>query len=43
LLKFSLESVFVNYKKVLDAFLILLVLNFHENKPDSLRVMKFIR
>jgi hypothetical protein len=32
LLKFSLASA-----------LILLVLNFHDNKPDSLRVMNFIR
>jgi len=43
LLKFSLESVLVNYKKVVDNVLILLVLNFHDNKPDSLRVMNFIR
>jgi hypothetical protein len=43
LLKFSLESVLVNYNKVIDNFLILLVLNFHDNKPDSLRVMNFIR
>jgi hypothetical protein len=42
-LKFSLESVLVNYKNVVDNFLILLVLNFHDNKPDSLRVMNFIR
>jgi hypothetical protein len=43
LLKFSLESVVVNYKKVVDNFIILLVLNFHDNKPDSLRVINFIR
>jgi hypothetical protein len=43
LLKFSLESVLVNYKKVVDNVLILLALNFHDNKPDSLRVMNFIR
>jgi hypothetical protein len=42
LLMFRLESVLVNYKKV-DNFRILLVLNFHDNKPDSLRVMNFIR
>jgi hypothetical protein len=42
-LKFSLESILVNYKNVVDNFLILLVLNFHDNKPDSLRVMNFIR
>jgi hypothetical protein len=43
LLKFSLESVIINYKKVVDNFLILLVLNFHDNKPNSLGVMNFIR
>jgi hypothetical protein len=43
LLKFSLESILVNYKKVVDTFFILLVLNFHDNKPDSWRVMNFIR
>jgi hypothetical protein len=43
LLKFILESVLVNYKKVVYNFLILLVLNVHDNKPDSLRVMNFIR
>jgi hypothetical protein len=43
LLKFSLELVLINYKKVVDNFLILLVLNFYDNKPDSLRVMNFRR
>jgi hypothetical protein len=43
LLKFSLESVLVNYKKVVYNFLIILVLNFNDNKPDSWRVMNFIR
>jgi hypothetical protein len=43
LLTFSLESVLFNYKKVVANFLILLVLNFHDNKLDSLRVMNFIR
>jgi hypothetical protein len=43
LLKFSLESVLVNYKKVVDTFLILLVLQFHNYRPDILRVMNFIR
>jgi hypothetical protein len=43
LLKFSLESVLINYKKVVDNFIILLVLNLIDNKPDSLRVMNFIR
>jgi hypothetical protein len=38
-----LQSVHGHYKKVVDAFLILLVLNCHDNKPDSLRVMNFIR
>jgi hypothetical protein len=36
-----LESVLVDYKKVVDAFLILLVLKFHKHRPDSLRVMDF--
>jgi hypothetical protein len=39
LLKLMLESVLVDYKKVVDAFLILLVLKFHNHMPDSLRVM----
>jgi hypothetical protein len=43
LLKFRLESVLVHYKKFVDNFLILLVLNFHDNKPDNLGVMNFIR
>jgi hypothetical protein len=43
LLKFNLGSVLANYKKVVDNFLILLVLNFHDNNPDNLRVMNFIR
>jgi hypothetical protein len=43
LLKFSLESVLVNYKKVVYNFLILLVLNFHNHRPDSLRVMNFTK
>jgi hypothetical protein len=41
LLKLSLESVHVNYKKVVDAFLILLVLKFHNHRPDRLGVMNF--
>jgi hypothetical protein len=36
-----LESVLVDYKKVVDAFLILLVLKFHNHRPDGLSVMKF--
>jgi hypothetical protein len=37
-----LESVLVDYKKVVDVFPILLVLKFHNHRPDSLRVMNFI-
>jgi hypothetical protein len=36
-----LELVLVNYKKVVDAFLILLVIKFHNHRPDSLGVMNF--
>jgi hypothetical protein len=36
-----LQSVNGRYKKVIDAFLILLVLKFHNHRPDSLRVMNF--
>jgi hypothetical protein len=36
-----LESVLVDYKEVVEAFLILLVLKFHNHRPDGLRVMKF--
>jgi hypothetical protein len=36
-----LESVIVDYKKVVDAFLIFLVLKFHNHRPDSIRVMNF--
>ena len=42
-LKFTLESVLVNYKKVVDNFITLLVLNCNDNKLDSLRVINFIR
>jgi hypothetical protein len=41
LIKLILESVLVDYKKVVDTFLILLVLKFHNHRPDSLRVMNF--
>jgi hypothetical protein len=41
LLKLMLQSVHRHYKKVVGAFLILLVLEFHNHRPDSLRVMKF--
>jgi hypothetical protein len=41
LLNLLLQSVYGRYKKVVDAFLILLVLKFHNHRPDSLRVMNF--
>jgi hypothetical protein len=41
LLKLVFESVLVDYKKVVDAFLILLVLKFHNHRPNSLRVINF--
>jgi hypothetical protein len=41
LLTLMLESVLVDYKKVVEAFLILLVLKFHNHRTDSLRVMNF--
>jgi hypothetical protein len=40
-LKLMLQSVHGCYKKVVDAFLILLVLKFHNHRPDSVRVMNF--
>jgi hypothetical protein len=36
-----LQSVHGRYKKVVEAFLILLVLKFHNHRPDSLGVMNF--
>jgi hypothetical protein len=36
-----LPSVHGCYKKVVDAFRILLVLKFHNHRPDSLGVMNF--
>jgi hypothetical protein len=42
LLKLMLQSVHGRYKKVVDAFLILLVLKFHNHRPHSFRVMNFI-
>jgi hypothetical protein len=42
-LNLMLQSVHGHYKKVVDAFLILLVLEFHNHRPDSLRVMKFTK
>jgi hypothetical protein len=41
LLKLMLQSVHGRYKKVVDAFLILLMLKFHNHRPDSLGVMNF--
>jgi hypothetical protein len=41
LLKLILQSIHGRYKKVIDSFLILLVLKFHNHRPDSLRVMNF--
>jgi hypothetical protein len=41
LLTMMLQSVYGRYKKVVDAFRILLVLKFHNHRPYSLRVMNF--
>jgi hypothetical protein len=41
LLNLMLQSVHGHYNKVVDAFLILFVLKFHNHRPDSLRVMNF--
>jgi hypothetical protein len=41
LLNLILQSVHGRYKKVVDAFLILLVLKFHNHRPDSLGAMNF--
>jgi hypothetical protein len=41
LLNLILQSVHGRYKKVVDAFHILLVLKFHNYRPDGLRVMNF--
>jgi hypothetical protein len=43
LLNLMLQSVHGRYNKVVDAFLILLVLKFHNHRPDSLRVMNFTK
>jgi hypothetical protein len=40
-LRLMIQSVHGRYKKVVDAFFILLVLKFHNHRPDSLRVMNF--
>jgi hypothetical protein len=42
LLNLRLQYVHGRYNKVVDAFRILLVLKFHNHRPDSLRVMNFI-
>jgi hypothetical protein len=36
-----LQSVHGRYTNVVDTFLILVVLNFHNHRPDSLRIMNF--
>jgi hypothetical protein len=41
LLKLMLQSVHGHYKNVVGAFLILLELQFHNHRPNSLRVMNF--
>jgi hypothetical protein len=41
LLNLMLQSVHGHYNKVVDAFLIFLVLKFHQHRPDSFRVMNF--
>jgi hypothetical protein len=43
LLKLILQSVHGRYKRVVDAFLILLVLKLHNHRPDSSRVMNFTK
>jgi hypothetical protein len=43
LLKLMLKSVQSRYKKVVDAFLIFLVLKFYNHRPDSSRVMNFTK
>jgi hypothetical protein len=42
-LKLSLESVLFEHKKVVDNFLVLLGLKFHDHTPDSLGVMNFTK
>jgi hypothetical protein len=41
LLKLMLQSVHGRHNKVVDAFLIFLVLKFHNHRPDRLGVMNF--
>jgi hypothetical protein len=40
-LNLILQSVHYHYKKVVDVFLILVVLKFHNHRPDNLRVINF--
>jgi hypothetical protein len=42
-LKLILQSFHGHYKKVVDSFLMLLVLKFHNHRPDSLGVMNFTK
>jgi hypothetical protein len=43
LLKLVLQLVHGHYKKVVDSFLIFLVLKFHNHRPNSLGVMNFTK
>jgi hypothetical protein len=43
LLKLLLESVLDDHKKVVDNFIILLLLKFHYHRPDNLRVLNFTK
>jgi hypothetical protein len=43
LLKLMLQSVHGNYNKVVDTFLILFELKFHNHRPDSLGIMNFTK
>jgi hypothetical protein len=43
LLKLMLQSVHGRYKKVVDAFLILVVLKFHNHRPDSFKSYEFYK
>jgi hypothetical protein len=43
LLKLVLESVLDDHKKVVDTFIILLVLIFYYHRPNSLRVNNFTK
>jgi hypothetical protein len=43
LLKLMLKSVLGGHKKVVDNLFILVVLKFHNHRPDSFRVMNFTK